>query len=216
MRRKERIRADSRHVHLFLCRRGRDPRLQDRREPTVKKDRCGVLLQHAHVDFNLSGGRTKYGLFQTALEPLRESAQQRGLEGPEQRLLDAGDSALHLLGGLEEIFGHPLRVDPRLFPGGEQRLRKALLQAGAALLQEGFDPGDDPIRLRLVLRFHRPGGDPFHKIADLVQGGHRPLEDQFQKCLDGQDILILSANAQLVDIPEGVADARPLEAIPAA
>ena len=190
--------------------------LQDRRKTAVQKNRRCVLLQNAHVDFDLGGGCAEDGLFKTALEFPGESAQERRLEGPEQRLLDAGDAAFHFLGGLEEIPGHPLRNNPRLFPGGEQGLGEGLLQAGASVLQEGFDLGDDPVRRGLVLGLHLPGGDPLHKIAYLIQGGHRPLEDQLQKRLHGQDILILPADAQLVRIPEGVADTRPLEAIPAA
>ena len=117
---------------------------------------------------------------------------------------------------LKMILGHTLRIDPRLFPGGDEGLGEGLLQAGAAVLQKGFDRGDDLLRLGRVLGFHRPGGDPLRKIADLIQGGHRPLEDQPQQGLHGQGVLILAADAQLVRIPEGMADARPLEAIPAA
>ena len=163
-----------------------------------------------------AGSPAEDRLLEPALELPGEGAQERRLEGPEQRLLDAGDTAFHLLGGLEEILGHALRIDPRLFPGGDEGLGEALLQSGAAVLQEGFDRGDDLLRLGRILGFHRPGGDPLHKIADLIQGGHRPLEDQFQQGLHGQGVLILAADAQLVDVPEGMADARPLEAIPAA
>ena len=163
-----------------------------------------------------SAAAAEDGLLQPALELPGEGAQERGLESPEEGLIDAGDAAFRLLGGLEDILGHSLRNNPRLFPGGEQAFGEGLLQAGASILQKGFDLGDDLLRRGLVLGFHRPGGDPFRKIAHLIQGGHRPLEDQPQQRLSGQDILVLPADAHLVRIPEGIADARPLEAIPAA
>ncbi len=128
-----------------------------------------------------AGARAEDCPLQRALELPGEGAQERGFESPEQGLIDAGDTPLRLLGGLEDILGHTLRINPRLFPGGDQAFGEGRLQAGASVFQKGFDLGDDLLRRSLVFRFHRPGGDPFCKIAHLIQGGHGPLEDELQQ-----------------------------------